>query len=78
MNGDESGIGWRMETIDFSEGLPLGLFLTEKVNRRAMQDELASSGCVGSPRGRRFHSNTDLADCKGIVCLFSCGFILFA
>ena len=54
MNGDESGIDWRMETIDFSEGLQLGLFLTEKENRRAMQDELASSGCVGSPRGRRF------------------------
>lgn len=45
MKANESGIYWRMETIDFSEGLPLGLILTEKEIRRAMQDELASSGC---------------------------------
>ena len=48
MKGDESGIDWRMETIDFSEGLTLGLFLTEKDIRRAMQDELASSRCLVS------------------------------
>lgn len=46
MKRDESGIDWRMEMIDFSEGLLLGLFLTEKEIRRAMLDELASSGCV--------------------------------
>ena len=55
--GDESGIDWRMETIDFSEGSSLELFLTEREIRRAMQDELASSGCIWSPRGRSFLSN---------------------
>ena len=44
--GEESGIDWRMETIDFDDGLLLELFLTERKIRRAMQDELASSGCV--------------------------------
>ena len=54
-----------METIDFSEGLLLGLFRTEREIRRAMQNELASSGCVWSPRGRRFFPN--LANYKVIV-----------
>ena len=56
--GDESGIDWRTETIDFSEGLLLELVLTEKEIRRAMQDELAGSGCVWGPRGRRYLSKT--------------------
>ena len=45
-SGEESGIDWRMETIDFNDGLLLELFLTGRKFRRAMQDELASSGCV--------------------------------
>ena len=43
-----------MEMIDFIEGLLLELFLAEREIRHAMQDELASSGCVSSPRRRRF------------------------
>ena len=51
-----------MATIDFIEGLLHEMFLAEKEIRRAMQDELASSGCVSSPRGRRFLLN--LGNCK--------------
>ena len=72
--GDESGIDWRMETIDFSEGLLLELFLIGKEIRRAMQDELASSGCVWSPRGRRFLSK--LANCEVIVFIRTALFFL--
>ena len=73
MKGDESGIDWRMETIDFSKGLPLGFFLTEKEIRGAMQDVLASSGCLLCPHGRRFHSN--LAECE--VIRFYCAALSF-
>ncbi len=65
--GDESGIDWRMETIDFSEGLSLELVLTEREIRRAMQDELASSGFIWSPHGRRFLSNLANREVIGFV-----------
>ena len=48
--GEKSGIDWRMETIDFNDGLLLGMLFTERKTRRAMQDERASSGCLKSSR----------------------------